>query len=207
MSPFSFFTESRTLVERLTNDDAEKPPNFSRPVPIVTSPDEELERQFVEHWGVMARSWGINATMGELFALLYITGVSWTAEDLRERLQVSRGNVSMNLRELMTWGIVHKVHLQGERREYYRAELDVWTLFRRIFQERKKRELDPTISVLERSVEMAGDDPSHLEVRQRIEDLQQFFALINTLAKRILALEPSDLDDLRKLLEALGPPE
>ncbi len=155
----------------------------------------------------MARSWGINATMGELFALLYITGEDWTAEDLRERLHVSRGNVSMNLRELMTWGIVLKVHRQGERREYYRAEVDVWTLFRRIFQERKRRELDPTLLVLERSVAMAGDDPAHLSMRGRIEDLQQFFALINTLAKRILALEPNDLDDLRKLLEALGPPE
>ncbi len=113
----------------------------------------------------------------------------------------------MNLRELMTWGIVLKVHRQGERREYYRAEVDVWTLFRRIFQERKRRELDPTLLVLERSVAMAGDDPAHLSMRGRIEDLQQFFALINTLAKRILALEPNDLDDLRKLLEALGPPE
>ncbi len=155
----------------------------------------------------MARSWGINATMGELFALLYITGEDWTAEDLRERLQVSRGNVSMNLRELMNWGIVHKVHRSGERREYYRAELDVWNLFRRIFQERKKRELDPTLLVLERSVAISGDDPEHESMRRRIYQLQQFFALINTLAKRILALEPDDLDDLRNLLEALGPKE
>ena len=78
----------------------------------------------------MARSWGINASMGELFALLYITGTDWTAEALSERLRVSRGNVSMNLRELMAWGVVHKVHRQGERREFYRAEDDVWTLFR-----------------------------------------------------------------------------
>src|SRR3954451_9956561 len=83
-------------------------------------------RQFVEHWGVMARSWGINATMGELFALLYITGTDWTADELCERLQISRGNVSMNLKELMGWGVVHKVHRQGQRREFYRAETDVW---------------------------------------------------------------------------------
>jgi HTH-type transcriptional regulator, glycine betaine synthesis regulator len=167
---------------------------------------EELIRQFVEHWGVMARSWGINATMGELFALLYITGGDWTAEDLRERLRVSRGNVSMNLRELITWGVVHKVHRQGERREYYRAELDVWTLFRRILRERKRRELDPTLVVLERSVEMAGDAPEQLAMKARINDLQKFFALINTLAKRLLELEPEDLDDLRHLLDALSPP-
>ena len=166
----------------------------------------ELIRQFVEHWGVMARSWGINATMGELFALLYITGGDWTAEDLRERLRVSRGNVSMNLRELIAWGVVHKVHRQGERREYYRAELDVWTLFRRILRERKRRELDPTLVVLEKSVELVGDDPDQLAMRSRIRDLQGFFALIETLAQRLLELEPEDLDELRALLAALSPP-
>src|SRR3954465_636951 len=115
---------------------------------------DEAVRQFVEHWGMMARSWGINATMGELFALLYITGGEWTAEALKEWLDVSRGNVSMNLRELMSWGVVHKVHRQGERREFYRAEADVWTLFRRILHERKRRELDPTLIVLEQTVRL-----------------------------------------------------
>ena len=153
----------------------------------------------------MARSWGINATMGELFALLYVTGEDWTAEDLRERLRVSRGNVSMNLRELITWGIVHKVHRQGERRDYYRAELDVWTLFRRILRERKRRELDPTLLVLERSVAMVGDEADQQAIRARIHDLHGFFAMINTLAQRLLTLEPEDLDDLRSLLDALSP--
>src|SRR4028119_827127 len=115
------------------------------------SPSADLVRQFVEHWGVMARSWGINATMGELFALLYISGTDWTAEALKERLSVSRGNVSMNLRELIAWRVVHKVHRQGERREFYRAEADVWTLFRRILVERKRRELDPTLAVPDRA--------------------------------------------------------
>src|SRR3954467_789427 len=166
----------------------------------------ELIRQFVEHWGVMARSWGINSTMGELFALLYVTGADWTAEGLRERLRGSRGNVSMKLRELITWGVVHKVHRQGERREYYRAEGDVWTLFRRILRERKRRELDPTLIVLERSVELAGDDPKLQPMKDRIVELHQFFALINSLAKRLMTLEPEDLDDLRELLDALSPP-
>src|SRR5690242_4833891 len=103
------------------------------PVPENTAKTkDEIVRQFVEHWGVMARSWGINSTMGELFALLYITGTDWTADALRIWLRVSRGNVSMNLRELMAWGLVHKVHRTGERREFFRAEANVWTLFRRI---------------------------------------------------------------------------
>ena len=188
------------------DEESENHPSTTDLSATETPRSDDPVSQFVEHWGMMARSWGINATMGELFALLYITGADWTAEDLRERLRVSRGNVSMNLRELITWGVVHKIHRQGERREYYRAELDVWTLFRRILHERKRRELDPTLVVLERSVALVGDDPGQADMRTRIQDLQQFFALINTLAQRLLMLEPEDLDDLRHLLDAISPP-
>src|SRR5437764_8667109 len=148
---------------------------------------DEAVRQFVEHWGMMARSWGINSTMGELFALLYISGGEWTADALKEWLDVSRGNVSMNLRELISWGVVHKVHRQGERREFYRAEGDVWTLFRRILTERKRRELDPTLVVLDRTAERVREDPSLGTHEDRIVALQRFFSLINTLATRLAA--------------------
>lgn len=162
---------------------------------------DEIVRQFVEHWGMMARSWGINSTMGELFALLYITGTDWTADDLRQWLRVSRGNVSMNLRELIAWGVVHKIHRTGERREFFRAEADVWTLFRRILGERKRRELDPTSNLLAHSVATVSPDPEHDLLRNRISSLQQFFVLINTLASRLLTLEPEDVDELRQLFD------
>ena len=165
-------------------------------------PSEELVRRFVEHWGVMARSWGINATMGELFALLYITGTDWTADELRGRLRISRGNVSMNLRELMSWGVVHKAHRQGERREFYRAEADVWTLFRRILIERKRRELDPTLAVLDQTAREIAESAEMAPVRGRVVALQEFFALIDTLATRLAALDSSDVEDLRGLLGA-----
>lgn len=165
---------------------------------------DEVIRQFVEHWGLMARSWGINATMGELFALLYITGTEWTADALRERLRVSRGNVSMNLRELIAWGVVHKIHRQGERREFYRAETNVWTLFRRILSERKRRELDPTLVVLSRTVQRIEDNPELSELEQRISSLQSFFGLINELAARLLVLETDDLEELRHVLRTSG---
>ena len=125
----------------------------------VSSGSREVIRQFVEHWGMMARAWGINPTMGELFALLYITGTDWTAEELKDWLRVSRGNVSMNLRELLAWGVVRKLHRPGERRELFRAETDVWTLFRRILKERKRRELDPTLTVLDRIFQLSETDP------------------------------------------------
>ena len=125
---------------------------MSRATPLdAPGRSDETVRLFVEHWGMMARSWGINATMGELFALLYITGGEWTADALKEWLDVSRGNVSMNLRELMSWGVVHKVHRQGEiRREFYRGETDVWTLFRRIlFEPASDESPTPLLVVLE----------------------------------------------------------
>lgn len=166
----------------------------------------EVVRQFVEHWGLMARSWGINATMGELFALLYITGTDWTADDLRKRLDISRGNVSMNLRELMAWGVVHRVHRTGERREFYRAEADVWTLFRRILSERKRRELDPTLVVLDRAAASCEADLDLRPLHDRVVSLQRFFGLINLLATRLSHLEPGELEDLRLLFDdTMGP--
>jgi DNA-binding transcriptional regulator GbsR (MarR family) len=157
----------------------------------------EAVRQFVEHWGMMARAWGINPSMGELFALLYISGSLWTADALKEQLDVSRGNVSMNLRELMAWGVVHKVHRPGERREFYRAETDVWTLFRRILSERKRRELDPTRVVLERTVRLLeSESAANAAQLDRIASLRRFFEQINTLATRLLTLAPDELDEL-----------
>jgi DNA-binding transcriptional regulator GbsR (MarR family) len=166
-----------------------------------TSPDSgQLIKQFVEHWGLMARAWGINSTMGELFALLYITGTDWTADDLRHWLGVSRGNVSMNLRELLTWGVVHKVHRAGERRELFRAETDVWTLFRKILTERKRRELDPSLQVLDRAFNLAEEHPDLHDLKTRIEPLRSFFRSIDALAVQLLSLPSGHLAEISQLL-------
>jgi len=162
---------------------------------------DPLIRKFVEHWGLMARAWGINATMGELFALLYITGGDWTAEDLRAWLKVSRGNVSMNLRELLAWGVVHKSHRSGERKELYRAEADVWTLFRRILTERKRRELDPTLTVLDELAGRAADDPELGALRARVEPLRRFFGMIDGFSDRLTALESREVAELGELFD------
>jgi DNA-binding transcriptional regulator GbsR (MarR family) len=113
----------------------------------------------------------------------------------------------MNLRELIAWGVVHKVHRPGQRREFYRAETDVWTLFRRILNERKRRELDPTLVVLERTVDRIREVPALSELEGRIVSLRQFFGLIDALAARLLTLESDDLDDLRQLIEPSGGPD
>lgn len=161
---------------------------------------DSVVRQFVEHWGMMARAWGINPTMGELFALLYITGTDWTAEELRSWLHVSRGNVSMNLRELLAWGVVRKLHRPGERRELYRAETEVWTLFRRILKERKRRELDPTLTVLDLIFRLSESEPALQDLKSRVEPLRQFFGLIDAMATRLLSLDPREMADLGEFL-------
>lgn len=161
---------------------------------------EPLIKQFVEHWGLMARAWGINSTMGELFALLYITGSDWTAEDLRRWLGVSRGNVSMNLRELLSWGVVHKVHRAGERRELFRAETEVWTLFRKILRERKRRELEPSLRVLEITSGQAGKHAGLQGIQERIEALRIFFKAIDALAVQLLSMPAGDLAEISQLI-------
>ncbi len=170
-----------------------------------THDSDRLIQEFVSHWGLMARAWGINSTMGELFALLYITGTEWTADDLRTWLGVSRGNVSMNLRELLAWGVVHKVHRSGERRELFRAETDVWTLFRKILSERKRRELDPSLSVLDRAFNLAENDPALDALKGRIEPLRRFFRLIDSMAVELLTLPTGDLAEFNRSAVREGP--
>src|SRR5262249_32553564 len=153
-----------------------------------TPTSEPLIREFVAHWGLMARTWGINSSMGELFALLYVTGGDWTAEDLRHWLGVSRGKVSMNLRELLAWGGGHKGRRAGKRRELFRAERDVWTLFCKILTERKRRELDPSLSALDRAFHLIEKDPGAQDLRARIDSLRSFFRLIDSLAVRLLSI-------------------
>jgi HTH-type transcriptional regulator, glycine betaine synthesis regulator len=173
-------------------------------MPASLPPGAPLIKQFVEHWGLMARAWGINSTMGELFALLYITGTDWNADDLRHWLGVSRSNVSMNLRELISWGVVHKVHRAGERRELFRAETDAWTLFRKILRERKRRELDPSLHVLDRTFNLAEDHPGLQDIKTRIESLRRFFKAIDTLAVYLLSLPSLDLAEISQLMPDPG---
>jgi HTH-type transcriptional regulator, glycine betaine synthesis regulator len=179
-------------------DDSEAAPDLRNASSASSSGN--VVREFVEHWGMMARAWGINPTMGELFALLYITGTDWTAEELRQWLRVSRGNVSMNLRELLAWGVVRKLHRPGERRELFHAETEVWTLFRRILKERKRRELDPTLMVLDRISRLSETKPELRDLKARVESLRHFFGLIDGLAVRLLSLETEELSDLGMLL-------
>jgi len=138
---------------------------------------EEVREKFILHWGEMGSLWGINRTMAQAHALLFISPEPLSAKEIMEELQISRGNVSMALRELIAWGIASRVHIKGERREYYTTEKDVWTMFRIIARERKKREVDPTINVLRENMselnKMAQTEGQY--EREQIKSLLDFF--------------------------------
>lgn len=108
----------------------------------------EAQDRFIAAWGQMGSAWGISRTMAEAHALLYIVGEPLNTDDVMERLQISRGNASMSLRALLEWGLVSREHKRGDRKEYFRAEADVWTMLRTIVRERIKREVDPVLASL-----------------------------------------------------------
>ena len=105
-------------------------------------------QNFIVHWGEMGTKWGINRTVAQIHALLCLTEDPLTAEDITTQLKVARSNVSTSLNELQNWGVIKTVHQLGDRRDFFESNQDVWTMFRIILDERKKREIDPTLAVL-----------------------------------------------------------
>lgn len=109
---------------------------------------EEAKDKFIHTWGTLATQWGINRSMAQLHALLLIAPEAMATEDVMEQLQISRGNASMNLRDLMDWGLIFKVLKPGERREFFVAEKDIWKVARQVAKERRRREITPVVEVL-----------------------------------------------------------
>jgi DNA-binding transcriptional regulator GbsR (MarR family) len=118
----------------------------------------EGKQKFIEAWGKLGSEWGINRTMAQVHALLLISPVAMTTEEIMEALSISRGNANMTLRDLMGWGLIEKQHKAGERKEYFFAEKDTWAIARQVAQERKKRELDPVIKILNELTAVKGDE-------------------------------------------------
>ena len=117
----------------------------------------EAKQQFISSWGAFGTHWGINRTMAQIHALLLISPDPLTQDDVMEELNISRGNTNMNIRELINWGLVERVLLPGERKEYFSAEKDIWKVVRQIVKERKKRELEPMLKLLDQLEEVDGD--------------------------------------------------
>jgi DNA-binding transcriptional regulator GbsR (MarR family) len=117
----------------------------------------EAKQQFISSWGAFGTHWGINRTMAQIHAFLLISADPLTQDDIMEELNISRGNTNMNIRELINWGLVERVILSGERKEFFIAEKDIWKVVRQIVKERKKRELDPMLKLLDQLEKVDGD--------------------------------------------------
>ncbi|TWJ03408.1 DNA-binding transcriptional regulator GbsR (MarR family) [Mucilaginibacter frigoritolerans] len=140
----------------------------------------EAKQKFIEAWGKLGSEWGINRTMAQVHALLLLTPEALTTEEVMEKLSISRGNANMTLRDLINWGLVEKQLKQGERKEYFYADKDTWNIARQVAKERRKRELDPIIKILDELSAVKGNekDPEYKTFHKSVTD-------INKLAKNV----------------------
>jgi DNA-binding transcriptional regulator GbsR (MarR family) len=140
-----------------------------------------VQRQYVLHWGEMGTRWGINRTVAQIHALLFLAPKPMPADEIAETLNVARSNVSTSIRELESWGIVRPVHVLGERREHYESMKDVWEMFRLIVDQRKRREVDPTLQLLRGCLaELGSGSSADAYTRERLESMTEFFEAANS---------------------------
>jgi DNA-binding transcriptional regulator GbsR (MarR family) len=182
---------------------------------------DEVQDRFISEWGDLVTVWGLNKTMGQIHALLYITGDPLTADEIMERLNISRGNVSMNLRALISWGVVHRQHRKGDRKQYFVAEEDPWRWFKNVVRERRKREVEPIIEAFSDTLAMLptphpgangktapADDASEdtQELRARLEQMRDFVQVFNRGIEMFLRFSREDFNELMELLAATQEP-
>ncbi len=140
---------------------------------------QEGKAKFIESWGKMGTDWGINRTMAQVHALLLVAPEAMTADQVMEGLHISRGNVNMTLRALMDWGLVHKQLKSGERKEYFYAEKDMWIVVRQIIINRKKRELEPMLKVLDEVANVEENSPEAESFCAVVRDIRVFSSKAN----------------------------
>lgn len=162
--------------------------------------------EFVLLWGDMASAWGINKTMAQVHALLYAESNPLDADSIMEKLGISRGSVSMNLRNLLQWQLIHKVHYKGERREFYTAEKEVWTLVSTLIRERQQREIAPIrrrLEELEKNFKsQPSDRPESQEFQERIHDFTEFLVMFERFTDAMLPyINKRHLGFLKKLVK------
>lgn len=168
-----------------------------------TSPPSRLTpvaQKFILHWGEMGAKWGINRTVAQVHALLFLSPKPIPADEIAETLAVARSNVSTSLRELEGWGIVRVVHVLGDRRDHFETFKDVWEIFRTVAEERKRREIDPTLRVLNECVtELKNNAQSDAYTRERLESMLEFLTIMTGLFDEVLRMPSSTLKSVGKL--------
>ncbi len=159
-----------------------------------------VEQRFVLHWGEMGTRWGINRTVAQVHALLFVSPNPLHAEEIANTLSVARSNVSTSLRELQGWGIVRVVHVLGDRRDHFESLKDVWDIFRIVAEERKRREIDPTLRVLQECVgELKKNSGVSAYTRGRLEEMLQFLTSTSGLFEELVHTPTDALKGMARL--------
>lgn len=161
----------------------------------------EAKEKFIQTWGSLATSWGINRTMAMVHALLLVSEAPLSTDEIMEALLISRGNANMNVRELMDWGIVKKELKMGERKEYFVADKDIWNVFKQIVKERRKRELEPLVSSLEELRHIDDKSADSKDFLNLIDNLSGVTSKANVLLD--LAIKSDENWLMNKLLKLL----
>ncbi len=158
-----------------------------------------LTQKFVLHFGEMGSRWGINRTVGQIYALLYVASEPLNADDVGEALGFSRSNVSMGLKELQSWGLVRLIHQPNDRREYFQAPEDVWTIFRTLAAQRRKREIDPTLSMLRDALMEQPSDAADIHAQARMKQMHAFIELMTDWLDDVQKMDSETLASLMKM--------
>lgn len=162
--------------------------------------DHPDAKAFILHWGEMGTQWGVNRSVSQIHALLYLSATPQTAEAIVEALGLARSNVSTGLKELQSYAIVRRVHVEGDRRDHFVAETDLWEMLMRIAAERKRREIDPTIALLgELSARLAADPEAPPQVRERVMRMHEFMSTLGGWYDQVRVLPKPTLVALMKL--------
>lgn len=157
-----------------------------------------LVRSFVAHFGEMGSRWGINRTVGQIYALIFVSPAPLNADEIAEKLEFSRSNVSMGLKELQAWRLVMLRHLPGDRREYFEAPADAWEIFRTLAEERRRREIEPTLSMLRNAL---LEEPASEEDRVALERMRGMHDLIELMTSWFDDVQRMDQATLAKLMK------
>ena len=156
--------------------------------------------QFVLRWGDMGGQWGVNRSVAQIQALLFLSDRPLTAEDIAETLGMARSNVSNSIRELLSWKLIRRVPVLGDRRDHYEAEADLWQIMTHIARGRKEREIDPAVAALRHVLETADDDPQiSATARTRLKEMQSFLGTLDTWFSQMVTVPPATLMALMKL--------
>ena len=163
------------------------------------APLSSLSREFINHFGEMGSRWGINRTVGQIYALLFVSQVPLNADDMADALGFSRSNVSMGLKELQAWRLVRLRHLPGDRREYFEAPEDVWEIFRVLATERRRREIEPTLSMLRSALLVTPDNEAERHAQARMREMHDLIERLMSWFDEIQKLQPETAMQLMDL--------